>query len=565
MRNIVKVKDMKYVRTDTDAECRALEDAAERARRAQSGKELAEIREEVTTRAKHIQTMSSLCYIRFTLNTRDEFYLAEKEYYDEHLPELSAAGAKFNRAFLASPHLKEALELMNPNVAKVYELALKVTDDKIVPDMAEEAALVTEYDRLMSEMDFRFRGKSMPLSTLRKYFDDSERNVRRQAMECAGRRMERDSKKLDSLFDKLVKVRARMAKKMGLPSYAVMGDMLMGRYSYGRKEIRTFADETAANVTPLIAALKERIARTLGIDKIMLYDNETYFTGGNPEPDKSAKGLFDAAKKMYHDMGSDAGEFIDEMLAADAFDVFSRDGKWGGGYCTSIDDYGQLFILANFNGSSGDVDVLTHEAGHALAYYEMFRSGADYELNLGTMSVAEIHSMAMEFFAWKYAEGFFGKRAEQYKKMHLASSLTFLPYGVEVDEFQQTCYENPDMTPAERNALWRDLDAKYRPYLVTEGIPYFERGTRWQYQMHIYENPMYYIDYCLSQTVAHEFLLASLKNYDDAFSRYMKLLRTAGGLPFGELVESAGLADPLKGGALTVTTKRAVELFDTLK
>lgn len=217
MGNIVKVKDMKYVRTDTDAECRALEDAAERARRAKSGKELAGIREEVTTRAKHIQTMSSLCYIRFTLNTRDEFYLAEKEYYDEHLPELSAAGAKFNRAFLASPHLKEALELMNPNVAKVYELALKVTDDKIVPDMAEEAALVTEYDRLMSEMDFRFRGKSMPLSTLRKYFDDSERNVRRQAMECAGRRMERDSKKLDSLFDKLVKVRARMAKKMDRP------------------------------------------------------------------------------------------------------------------------------------------------------------------------------------------------------------------------------------------------------------------------------------------------------------------------------------------------------------
>lgn len=557
----VKVKDMEYRRADIDAACAEFVSATEHVKRASSGRELADIRNEIIALTKHIRTMNSLCHIRFTLNTRDEYYLAEKTYYDENLPKLAATAVGFNKAFLASPHLSDALELMNPNIAKAYELAIKVTDEKIVADMAEEAALVTEYDRLMSEMDFRFRGKRMPLSMLRKYFDDADRDVRRKATETAGRRMERDADRLDGLFDKLVKVRARMAKKMGLPSYAVMGDMLMGRYSYGRKEIEAFREETARGVTPLVAEMKRGFARELGIDRIMLYDNEAYFKSGNPAPAHEPEGLFAAAKAMYHDMSREAGEFIDEMLAADAFDVFARDGKWGGGYCTSIDDYGQPFILANFNGSSGDVDVLTHEAGHALAYYEMFRSGADYELELGTMSVAEIHSMAMEFFAWKYAEGFFGRRAEDYKRMHLASSLTFLPYGAEVDEFQQTCYENADMTPAERNALWRDLDAKYRPYLSCEGLPYFERGTRWQYQMHIYENPMYYIDYCLSQTVAHRFLLLSRRDYDDAFARYMRLLRVAGGMPFGELVESVGIADPLKGSALTATTKEVIALL----
>ena len=566
MENVIKIKDMEYSRIDIDAECAALEKAAEKARAARSGSELIEVRAEMIRAIKHIRTMNSLCYIRFTLNTRDEFYLAEQAYYDENMPRLSACGAKFNKAFLSSPHLPDALEKMNPDVAKVYELALKVTDEKIVPDMAEEAALVTEYDRLMSEMDFVFRGRKMPFSMLRKYFDDSDRTVRKAATECAGKRMSRDAKKLDSLFAKLVAVRARMAKKMGLPSYAVMGDMLMGRYSYGRKELRAFREETAAGVVPLISDMKRAVAKTLGIDKIMLYDNEAYFAEGNPAPAHDAKGLFAAAKAMYHDMSAESGEFIDEMLAADAFDVFSRDGKWGGGYCTSIDDYAQPFILANFNGSSGDVDVLTHEAGHALAYYEMFRSGADYELNLGTMSVAEIHSMAMEFFAWKYAESFFGSRADDYRRMHLMSSLTFLPYGVEVDEFQETCYENPDMTPNERNALWRDLDEKYRPYLSCDGIPYFERGTRWQYQMHIYENPMYYIDYCLSQTVAHKFLLDSLTDYDEAFSRYMKLLRTAGELPFGKLVESVGIPDPLVSrGSLTDTTRKARALLESIR
>ena len=555
-----KIGDMPYSRIDIDAECRALEEAARRAASAGSGRELADVRRDAVERAKHIQTMNSLCYIRFTLNTRDEFYLAEKTYYDENLPRLAACGAKFNRAFLSSPHLSAALDLMNPNVAKAYEIALKVSDEKIVPELAEEAALVTEYDRLMSEMDFRFREKTMPFSVLRKYFDDSDRTVRRKAMEAAGRRMARDSAALDGLFDKLVRVRARMAKKMDLPSFAVMGDMQMGRYSYGRRQLRAFRRETAENVAPAVAKLKEDIARSLGIGTVMAYVNETYFPCGNPEPAHGPDGLFAAAKAMYHDMSAESGEFIDEMLAADAFDVFARSGKWGGGYCTSIDDYGQPFVLANFNGSSGDVDVLTHEAGHALAYYEMFRSGADYELNLGTMSVAEIHSMAMEFFAWKYAESFFGERADDYRRMHLASSLTFLPYGAEVDEFQETCYENPDMTPSERNSLWLDLDGKYRPYLHSEGLPYFENGTRWQYQMHIYENPMYYIDYCLSQTVAHRFLLLSLDDYGDAFGRYMKLLRTAGEKPFGELVEAAGIADPLQGGALTENTARAIGL-----
>lgn len=560
----MKVREMPYERIDIDKACETIKELTGKMKYAASGNEMIRLREQSILLARHIQSMTSLCNIRFTLNTTDEYYLSEKQYYDANLPKLAAEGAKFNKAFLHNEHINEALEKINPNVAKVYELTLKTMDEKIVPDLSEESALVTEYDRLMSETLFRFGREEMPLSMLRKYFDDADREVRRKAMETAGKRLAREASKLDGLFDKLVKVRSRMADKLGFSSYAEMGDCMMGRYSYGRKEIRVFRDEVEKNIVPLVAKLKRKRASQLGISDIKLYDNEVYFRQGNPEPILGAEEMFAAAKDMYHDMGAATAEFIDNMLAADAFDVFPRAGKWGGGYCTSVDDYGQPFILANFNGSSGDVDVLTHEAGHALAFYEMFKGGSDYELNLGTMSVAEIHSMAMEFFAWKYMDKFFGKRARDYKYMHLFSSLTFLPYGTEVDEFQEICYENPDLTPAERNELWKDLDKKYRPYLNANGIPYFERGTRWQYQMHIYENPMYYIDYCLSQSVAHSFLSLSLKNYNDAFARYMKLVSEAGSLPFGELVENAGLPNPLKPGALTSTTSELSDILDKL-
>ncbi len=560
----MKVREMPYERIDIDKACETIKELTGKMKYAASGNEMIRLREQSILLARHIQSMTSLCNIRFTLNTTDEYYLSEKQYYDANLPKLAAEGAKFNKAFLHNEHINEALEKINPNVAKVYELTLKTMDEKIVPDLSEESALVTEYDRLMSETLFRFGREEMPLSMLRKYFDDADREVRRKAMETAGKRLAREASKLDGLFDKLVKVRSRMADKLGFSSYAEMGDCMMGRYSYGRKEIRVFRDEVEKNIVPLVAKLKRKRASQLGISDIKLYDNEVYFRQGNPEPILGAEEMFAAAKEMYHDMGAATAEFIDNMLAADAFDVFPRAGKWGGGYCTSVDDYGQPFILANFNGSSGDVDVLTHEAGHALAFYEMFKGGSDYELNLGTMSVAEIHSMAMEFFAWKYMDKFFGKRARDYKYMHLFSSLTFLPYGTEVDEFQEICYENPDLTPAERNELWKDLDKKYRPYLNANGIPYFERGTRWQYQMHIYENPMYYIDYCLSQSVAHSFLSLSLKDYNDAFARYMKLVSEAGSLPFGELVENAGLPNPFKPGALTSTTSELSDILDKL-
>lgn len=560
----MKVREMPYERIDIDKACETIKELTGKMKYAASVNEMIRLREQSILLARHIQSMTSLCNIRFTLNTTDEYYFSEKQYYDANLPKLAAEGAKFNKAFLHNEHINEALEKINPNVAKVYELTLKTMDEKIVPDLSEESALVTGYDRLMSETLFRFGREEMPLSMLRKYFDDADREVRRKAMETAGKRLAREASKLDGLFDKLVKVRSRMADKLGFSSYAEMGDCMMGRYSYGRKEIRVFRDEVEKNIVPLVAKLKRKRSSQLGISDIKLYDNEVYFRQGNPEPILGAEEMFAAAKEMYHDMGAATAEFIDNMLAADAFDVFPRAGKWGGGYCTSVDDYGQPFILANFNGSSGDVDVLTHEAGHALAFYEMFKGGSDYELNLGTMSVAEIHSMAMEFFAWKYMDKFFGKRARDYKYMHLFSSLTFLPYGTEVDEFQEICYENPDLTPAERNELWKDLDKKYRPYLNANGIPYFERGTRWQYQMHIYENPMYYIDYCLSQSVAHSFLSLSLKDYNDAFARYMKLVSEAGSLPFGELVENAGLPNPLKPGALTSTTSELSDILDKL-
>lgn len=559
-----KVSELEYRRIDRDEIIAAVKEGAAKAEKAASGKELAEVREKCLSSVHTFQTMLSLSFVRFTLNTRDEFYAGEKDYYDELTPEVAAEIVKFQKAFLSNPHVEEAKKYIHPLIFKQYELSVKCSSDKAVPYRIKENKIVTEYTKLMSETTYDFRGEKLTLSALRKYFSDSDRSVRKEAYTALGTRLQSIGDKLDDIYDRLVKVRTETAKVLGFDNFAELGDCLLGRISYNRDMIRTFRENVKKDVVPRVAALKKELSKRLGITDFALYDNDTYFAHGNPAPVLSPEEMFEKGKEMYHDLGSETGKFFDMMLETDAFDVFPREGKWGGGYMDTFLDYRQPFILANFNGTSGDVDVLTHEAGHAFAAYTDFRLGHDLDLTLG-METAETHSMSMEFFACKYMDAFFGSRADDYRYVHLFDALDFIPYGTIVDYFQELVYTHPEMTPAERNALWLELEHEFRPWLNQDGIPYLDKGTRWQYQMHIFESPMYYIDYCLAQSVAIQFYLASLKDYDKAFGAYLGFVEKGGTEEFPALVRGAGLKVPFEDGALAGVARDAENLIKSMQ
>ncbi len=559
-----KVGDLPYERVNADYVIKEIQTCTAEVAKAKSGCELAELRQKCLKPLLHFSSMASLSFARFTLNTRDGFYTAEKDYYDETGPKIDAEYVKFQREFLKNPHVKEAEKYLNPLVIRHYELSVKCTSDKAVPYKIEENKIITEYTKLMAETLFEYNGEKLPLSALKKYFTDKDRAVRKSAYDALGNTLGTIGDKLDDIYDRLVKVRTQTARVLGYNDYSELGDNLMGRISYNRSDIKAFRENVLRDIVPAVTKLKEAVAKRLNISDFMLYDNDTYFTCGNPAPVIDAEHMFKAARDMYRSMSDETGEFFDYMVATDAFDVFPREGKWGGGYCTSFSDYRQPFILANFNGTSADVDVLTHEAGHAFAEYEIYKQNHDLELNVGGMETAETHSMSMEFFCHKYIDKFFGERARDYKYSHIADALSFIPYGTIVDYFQELVYKNPDMTKAERNELWNKLESEFRPWLSVKGIPYIENGTRWQYQMHIYESPMYYIDYCLAQSVALQFLFASRENFDKAFNAYTNLLKQGGEKEFPALVTEAGLNSPFKQGALKKISEKAQKLLSEI-
>ncbi|OQB20459.1 MAG: Peptidase family M3 [Firmicutes bacterium ADurb.Bin182] len=561
----MKVPDLKYERITIEHITEELKRVTAAVKSAATADDVLKARERYVSLYEEFTTAARLSEMRYTLNTADEFYLKEKEYYDEVMPEVESLMLEYANAMLESPFRAELEKKTSPLVFKSFEIYKKAMSPAIIGDMVEENKLTTQYSNLMSSLKFEFRGETMPLTLLRKYMKDDDRKTRREAYEVLGAGLMDVSETLDGLFDKLVKVRDRMAKKMGYENYIELGYHRLGRLSFDGKMVGKFRQNVLEFIVPAVARLKKENAKRMGIDKFMLYDNDVSVPGGDPKPVLDRDGIFGAAREMYHDLSIETGKFIDMMLENDAFDVDSRENKWGGGYCTYLHKYRQPFILANFNGTSGDVDVITHEAGHAFADYMAGGNRFFTELGVGGMDTAETHSMSMEFFAWKYLGKFFGTNAEKSKFMHAFDAFSFIPYGTAVDYFQHIIYANPDMTPAERNETWKGLESQFRPYLSAEGITYLSKGTRWQYQMHIYESPFYYIDYCLAQAVAFEFLFESLKDYEGAFKKYVRFLSRGGEKLFADLIEEAGLVSPFKEGALESVAKNAEKLINGLR
>jgi len=516
------------------------------------------------TMYKTLYTLSAIVYIRHTIDTRDEFYDKEKDFYDETGPFLQKLGIDFYREMLNSPYRDGLVKELGEKWFKDAELKIKGFDEKIIEEMQKENALCSKYNKLLASASLDFDGKKLNLSQLRAYQLSADREVRKAAYLKRTEFFVANEKELDEIFDELVALRNTMAQKLGYKNYVELGYINMHRNSYDAATVKRFRDQVKTVLVPFISKLNEQRRENLGVEKLKYYDEDIFFADGNPTPKGSPEEMFAAGKKMYDELSAETKEFFDFMLENELFDVLAKEGKSGGGYCHFLPNYGSPFIFANFNGTSEDVDVMTHECGHALCSY-LARDIEIVEYQDYTSDVAEIHSMAMEFFTCDWMEQFFKEDTANFLYMQLAGSLAFIPYGCTVDEFQHVIYENPDMTPAERKEAWLKLESEYKPHLDYDDDPFFGKGGMWQRQMHIYQRPFYYIDYCLAQTCAVQYRIWMETNKTAAWNSYTDLLRKAGTRTFSDLIAEAGLKSPFESGSMDALVKGADELLGKLK
>jgi len=512
--------------------------------------------------SQYLQSMFTIARIRNSLDTTSEEYNKEKTYMDEVLPQLSAKFQEFELAIMASPFRKDMEAAWGSLLFKNIELSLKKFKPEIVPLLQEENRLYSEYTNLIASAQIEFDGKKLTLAQIKPYGEVPDRAARKAAIDAASAWFMSHASKWDELFDKLVKLRAQIATELGHENFVETGYYRMQRNCYGTKDVAKFREGVKKYIVPVAKRLKAEQASRIGVDSLKIYDDTFEYPDGNATPKGTPDDIFAHGKKMYHELSPETAEFIDFMLENELFDVLTRPGKAAGGYCATIPLHKAPFIFANFNGTSGDIDVLTHEAGHAYASYKA-KDIYPFALRRYSSETAEVHSMAMEFFTWPWMEGFFGDQTERYYYSHLASALFFIPYGTMVDEFQHHIYENPNMTPTERNALWLKLEGEYRPWLDLTNTPFYGEGRRWQSQLHIYGLPFYYIDYCLAQIMALSFWTEAQENHAAAWEKYVRFTGFAGTKTFADLIGDAGLPTPFEPENLKTVADAVVKWLDS--
>ena len=546
----MKFSEMPYTRPDLEGLKAKAAEVVEKLTKAQTAQEQIDAYYEFETASKTAETMGTIAYVRHTINTKDEFYAQEQDWLDEVMPQMEELTQQVSLALLQSPFRKELGDALGHMLFTNLEIAVRSFKPELMELMMEENKLSSQYQKLYASAMVEFDGKTMPLPLLGPYKQSTDRAVRKAAYETEGRFFDEHQEELDEIYDKLVKNRTAQAKLLGYENYLPLGYDRMGRNCYGPEKVAAFREQVVRELVPLVQEVKKDQKARLGLDHMYFYDDVMQFPDGNATPQGTADDILKAGLDMYHDLSPETAEFIDFMYDNELLDVLSKDGKAPGGYCTSLPDYEAPFIFSNFNGTSGDVDVLTHEAGHAFAGYRAAKQGYIKDLISPTLEACECHSMSMEFLTQDFHHLFFGDATRKYEIGHCEDALFFSPYGCLVDEFQHRVYENPDMTPAQRNELWAELEKKFRPWLDFGDLPFYGRGAGWQRQLHIYQMPFYYIDYCLAQTVAFQFWMASMTDRADAWQRYLAFTDKGGTCTFEDLVHGAGLKVPYDDGCI---------------
>jgi len=559
----MKFNELPYKRPAVAAVKQALTDLTARLKNARDFTEAQAVFLEQERQADDIATMFTLAFIRHSIDTQDEFYTAEQEYADEALPEIQEYAQRWNDALLESPFRPEFEKKYGRVLFVNAELEKKAFSPAIIPSLQRENALVTQYQNLIASAQIPFEGGAYTLAQLEPFKLDPDDARRLAAWQAEGEFYTANAEQLDALYDELARLRDAMGRELGFDGFLGLGYCRMTRNCYGPDDLSRFRKGVRDYVVPLAARLCREQARRIGRPYPLSYaDAALSFRSGNPTPCLTADGILEAGRAFYRGLSPETAEFIDFMFDNELLDVLAKKGKAGGGYCTSLPAHKAPFIFANFNGTAGDIGVMTHEAGHAFHAY-LARDIVPAGNREPSAEACEVHSTAMEFFADSCAETFFGADARKYLYSHLAELITFIPYGTQVDHFQHIVYENPGMTPAQRHDAWRELTAVYMPWIRLDGeIPFYGEGKSWQQKHHIYELPLYYIDYCLADAVALQIWAAMLHDKDKAWATYLRYTRLAGTKTFTELVAAAGLGSPFDEDTLKTVCDAAAKWLD---
>ena len=551
-----KFSEMKYVRPDGEAYIQTIQKETKNFNEAADFEGAHQAFVAILNANSHFNTTRVMASIRNSQDTNDEFYRKEMEYIFEIEPQIDVEMKKFYESYLKSSYRTELEKEFGEVYSRQAENKVRLTDPCNADLQIRENKLVQKYFQVAAAPVTDFHGEQLGFYGLLKMMEDTDRSIRKEAFEKWAELYKSISDELDSLYTELIGIRQQMAKNLGFNGYAEMMYQKMERFEYTPEDVAIFRKQIREHIVPLCQKLYEEQTERLGIEKLKYYDESLTYPDGNAVPEGTEEELLEKARTMYHELSKETGEFFDFMMEYRLFDLEGRQGKQQGGYCDFMEEYKAPFIFANFNGTNADVNVLTHEAGHAFEAYTASRNIPVLSQTFSTAEISEIHSMAMEYFTLPWMHLFFGENAEKQKKAYLWDSLEAMPYMACVDEFQHRVYAENLTDAMERRKVWHELEEIYLPWRDYDGNEFLEQGGFWMQKQHLFMCPFYYIDYAVSRVGALEYYGKMQEDLESAWKDYYALCRQGGSKGYHELLKIGNLSDPFKEGTIYSVLKK---------
>ncbi|MCR5231234.1 MAG: M3 family oligoendopeptidase [Acholeplasmatales bacterium] len=543
-KEFTKFSEIEYVRPNFKEAKKKIQGYMKEMNQASNYKEYKEAYQKIESILLDVFSMTSISSIRNTINMNDEFYDKEEEYLNKASAVLALTMLKLQKMLLKTKFKKEIDSDFGPFLLKQLEYSKKVSSPKIILLSIQEGKLSKEYSKIAATAKTNFMGEDVNFYGLLKHLQALDREERKNAFLEYSKLYKSISDKLDDVYTKLIAIRCKEAKRLKFKSYTDYQYIVRGRYDYNKDDVAKFRESVRKYIVPLCEKLYEEQKKELGLEKLYFYDEDLTFKDGNAIPYGNKDELVEKAKEMYSSLSNETKEFFEFMTEHELFDLETKEGKHMGGYCTFIPSYKAPFIFSNFNGTSDDVDVLTHEAGHAFQGYLALRSINNMNQIASTSEINEIHSMTMEHFTYPYMDKFFKENKDKYLYHHLTNAIKTIPYLVCVDEFQHKIFENPKMTNEERRNVWKKIENTYMPWRDYDNDGFFSDGAYWMIKQHIFLYPFYYIDYALAEICALQLFLRGKEDFSLAWNDYLNLCKAGGTKGYFDLLKVANLDLP---------------------
>lgn len=446
----------------------------------------------------------------------------------DQLDEVIASSEKLTAVAFALREMKENFDHLIPENLEPWLLQMQLSGGSAFSQLR---------DKLDSTHTVAFRGETLPLPAVRGKAYDADTAIRKDAYEAEIASYKKIELPMAYCLNS-IKMEARtLAKAHG---YESVLDMTLSRSRMDRETLDAMWTAIGEYLPHFRRYLRAK-GKYLGHeDGLPFYD--LFAPVGNAGTTYTVD---EARQKLVAEMSKftpDMGKFIDNAFEQRWIDMFPREGKTGGAFCSGVHSENRSLVMTNFQGSASDVGTLAHELGHA--WHNRCLAGLPALMTDTPMPLAETASIFNETML---THQLMSSATPEEQFAILENGLMEATQTV-VDIYSRFLFESEVIdTRADHAMTVEELkDAMLRAQEATYGDG-LDKNIRhpymWACKSHYYSSGLnfYNFPYAFGLLFGKGVFAQYLKKGDAFVPDYNRLLRFCGSAPVADVAASVGI------------------------